>query len=206
MKNNSKPLTFSVLAVALFSFSFFSTAFASDELSKLKELERAMAAPAVDIVQKKPRTRAIVFDGDQTSSPAVQGAATPTAKVNTAIDCNALPPDVRVIPVDFSIQFKIGSAEIAPTSELTLREISKILSLNPERCVLIEGHTDITGNFERNMSLSQDRANSVVTFIVDKTNINRNRLIPIGKGSSEPVKNLDPRDQKNRRVVFKVVG
>ena len=101
---------------------------------------------------------------------------------------------------------ELGSAEVAPASEPTLREIAKILSLNPERCVLVEGHTDATGNAERNLELSHRRAGSVVKFIVEKSGIDRNRLVPIGKGSSDPMKNIDPRDKKNRRVVFKVVG
>lgn len=85
-------------------------------------------------------------------------------------------------------------------------EIAKILALSPERCVLVEGHTDISGNAERNLLLSRERAGSVVQFISDRGGVDRKRLVPVGKGSSDPVKNLDPRDPKNRRVVFKVVA
>ena len=174
------------------------TVLASDDAAKLKELERAMSAPT-DGGKKKYKSRAIVFDNDQP-------AAAAPAEAPKAADCAALPPDVKAVPVDFAIQFKLGSADIAPASEPTLREIAKILSLNSERCVLIEGHTDSTGNADRNMELSHKRADSVVKFIVEKSGIERNRLVPIGKGSSDPMKNLDPRDAKNRRVVFKVVG
>jgi outer membrane protein OmpA-like peptidoglycan-associated protein len=190
----------SLMAALLFAGAGSQLAFASDDAAKLKELEKAMSAPE-EGGKKKYRTRAIVFDNDQ------QAAAPADApKAVGGGDCSAVTPDARAVPVDFAIQFKLGSAEVAPASEQTLREIAKILSLNPERCVLVEGHTDAIGNAERNMELSRDRAGSVVKFIVEKAGIDRSRLVPIGKGSSDPVKNLNPRDPKNRRVVFKVVG
>lgn len=202
------------LLVAAFGAS---ASFADDDSkTKLDELKRAMTAPhenAADIggtdTKKKVRTRAIVFDNEP---PAATAPASPaadlakTAKPAAKTDCGSLPADVKTSAVDFAIQFKVGSADISSASEMTLTEIAKILSLSPERCVLVEGHTDATGNADKNQVLSRERANSVVKYITDKAGIDRNRVIPSGKGSSDPLKNLDPRDPKNRRVVFKVVA
>lgn len=201
MNKSSRVMVSSLMVGLLFAGTGFQGVFASDDATKLKELERAMSAPA-EGGKKKYKTRAIVFDNDQPAT----AAPTEAPKASAGGDCSALPADVKAIPVDFAIQFKLGSADVAPASEPTLREIAKILSLNPERCVLVEGHTDASGNAERNMVLSRERAASVVKFIVEKSGIERNRLVPIGKGSDDPLKNLDPRDSKNRRVVFKVVG
>jgi outer membrane protein OmpA-like peptidoglycan-associated protein len=55
------------------------------------------------------------------------------------------------------------------------------------------------------MALSRDRANAVVIFIATRHGIDRKRFVPVGKGSTETMPNLDARDPKNRRVVFKVV-
>lgn len=176
---------------------------ADDEASKLKELERAMTAPSENAppVKKKVRTRAIVFD----NAPAADAA--PAAAVAAApMDCANLPPDVKASAVDFAIQFQVGSAKISTASEATLGSISKILALAPDRCVIVEGHTDSSGNADKNLALSKDRAASVVNYIADKSGIERKRLVPVGKGSSDPAMNLDPRDAKNRRVVFKVVS
>jgi len=173
---------------------------ADDETSSLDELRRAMTEPSE--APKKKRTRAIVFDGDSAQAPA--GAA--PAAAGGALDCAALPPDVRATAVQFPIQFRPGSANITPASGNTLIEISKILSLTPDRCIIVEGHTDAEGNADRNMALSRDRANSVVKFISDKGAVERRRLVPVGKGSTDPLKDLDPRDSRNRRVVFKVVA
>ncbi len=173
---------------------------ADDETSSLDELRRAMTEPSE--APKKKRTRAIVFDGDSAQAPA--GAA--PAAAGGALDCAALPPDVRATAVQFPIQFRPGSANITPASGNTLIEIAKILSLTPDRCIIVEGHTDAEGNADRNMALSRDRANSVVKFISDKGAVERRRLVPVGKGSTDPLKDLDPRDSRNRRVVFKVVA
>lgn len=201
--NKRTGFVLSMLAAGLLSLSAFSpVAFGAGDESKLKELERAMNAPTEGNIVKKPRTRAIVFDNE----PAQAAAPVNEPKAASVGDCNAISPDVKAIAVDFAIQFKVGSAEVAPASEEILRQIAKVLALSPDRCVLVEGHTDASGNADKNISLSRERAGSVAKFIVEKAGVDRNRLVPIGKGSSDPLKNLDPRDPKNRRVVFKVVG
>jgi len=91
-------------------------------------------------------------------------------------------------------------------SENTLQQIAKILALTPERCVFVEGHTDAIGRPDANMRLSRDRAETVVRFITDRAGVLCSRLITVGKGSTETLKNLSPTDPKNRRVVFKVVS
>lgn len=179
---------------------------ADDDAAKLKELERALSAPQEgaqigSAPQAKRRTRAIVFDNEpQSGAVAAEPAIAAVPK-----DCSSLPPDIKALGVDFPIQFNVGSATVSPASEATLGQIARVLSLSPDRCILVEGHTDATGNADKNLSLSHERANAVVNFISSKNGIDRQRLVPIGKGSSDPLKNLDPRDSKNRRVVFKVV-
>lgn len=187
------------LAIILAFLTSAGIAQASDE-DKLKELERAMNAPS-EAPRPKMRTRAIVFD----NQPGAPAEAPAPATSSGPRDCAALPPDVRSVGVDFAIQFNVGSATVSPASEGTLSQIAKVLALSPDRCVIVEGHTDSTGNYDKNMALSRDRANSVVNFITVRNGIDRRRLVPVGKGSSDPMPNLDSRDSKNRRVVFKVV-
>lgn len=207
---------------------------ADDDAAKLQSLENAVSTPAKGD-KKKYKSRAIVFDADPTvaSAPAApsstraivmdtepkaapvaaqkvpepqKSAASSMARTSRGIDCNALPADLNSVTVDFSLQFEQGKAEVSPASEPMLREIAKILSLNREGCILVVGHNDAVGNPYLNMELSYRRANWVVNFVAEKSGMDRSRLVPIGMGSSEPLKNLDPRDPKNRRVVFMVVG
>lgn len=191
-----------------------------DDQEKLRELERAVRSSPdhAGAAQPKParRTRAIVFENESESPSAEagnvapsnnyqQGNAAPSTTASAMMDCAALPPGVKTIGVDFAIQFNVGSATVSPASERTLSQIARILALSPDRCVIVEGHTDATGNYDRNIMLSRDRAGSVVNFISNRNGIDRKRLVPVGKGSSDTIQNLDPRDPRNRRVVFKVV-
>ena len=174
---------------------------AGDDLSKLKDLERAMTAPSEQPEpKKKMRTRAIVMDNSDSQAEAPAQIGTPAAR-----DCQALSPDVKSVAVDFAIQFDSGSAKVAGASIPVLNEIAKILALSSNRCVLVEGHTDAIGDFNKNMALSSARADSVVNYVVETKGLDRKNLVPIGKGSTDPLKDLNPRDAKNRRVVFKVV-
>jgi outer membrane protein OmpA-like peptidoglycan-associated protein len=141
----------------------------------------------------------------QPEKPAEKTIPGDAEKPAARLGCSNLPPDIKAGAVDFLIQFQVGSAKILPTSEATLDTIAKMLALAPDRCVLIEGHTDATGKAEKNMVLSRERANSVAKYIADKAGIERNNLVPIGKGSSSPLAGLDPNDPQNRRVVFQVV-
>ncbi len=200
MKTFFRPATVAVMSgVVLLAMGSGEAVAADDEAAKLKDLERAMSAPGDgEPGKKKVRTRAIVFD-NAGSAPAGNSPA-------AGLDCANLPPDVRSNAVDFAIQFQVGSAKVSPSSEATLGSIAKILALAPDRCVLVEGHTDASGSADKNMALSKDRAGSVVSYIVEKAGIERKRLVPIGKGSSSPAAGLAPTDPKNRRVVFKVVA
>ena len=201
MKKNSGMMLSRVAAALLLSVVGLGLAQASDD-DKLKELERAMNAPSeTGMVKPKMRTRAIVFDNQQ---PAAEPAAAVVASAGPR-DCASLSPDVKSIGVDFAIQFNVGSATVSPASQGTLDQISKVLALSPDRCVIVEGHTDSSGNYDKNMALSRERAASVVNFISTRNGIDRKRLVPVGKGSSDTMQNLDARDPKNRRVVFKVV-
>lgn len=198
-----------VLALVAGGALISSTAFAAaDDAAKLEELKRAMSAPSSNtdgaMPTPKPRKRAIVFDNEGDKAPAATPSPAKVASAAAASDCAALPPDAKSSAVDFPIQFRPGSAALTPASESTVEQIAKILALSPDKCVLVEGHTDASGSADKNLALSKDRAESVVAFISNK-GVDRKRLVAIGKGSSDLIKNIAATDSRNRRVVFKVV-
>ena len=91
--------------------------------------------------------------------------------------------------------------------------ILKILNAYPKIIVEISSHTDSVGTDQSNMTLSQNRAQSVVNYLIQK-GINPERLVAKGYGESKPIapnSNPDGSDnpegrQKNRRTEFRVVG
>jgi outer membrane protein OmpA-like peptidoglycan-associated protein len=207
--NTFRQSLLACLFTTMFSFGLTFPARADEDSDKLEALQKALKAPATeaeaaDPAKKKRRTRAIVFDNADEPAAAPAGQATRASGGGGAVNCAGVNADTQGVAVDFAIQFNVGSATIAPTSEALLDQIGKILSMNPSGCIVVEGHTDVSGNFEKNMALSASRADSVVKYL--GKSIDSTRLMPLGKGSTQPLKDLDARHPKNRRVVFKVVG
>ncbi|HLF10962.1 MAG TPA: OmpA family protein, partial [Gammaproteobacteria bacterium] len=71
----------------------------------------------------------------------------------------------------------------------------------------IGGHTDSNGSDAYNLNLSQQRANSVLTFLAGQ-GIDRSRLVARGYGEGQPVADngTDAGRERNRRVEFRVLN
>jgi OOP family OmpA-OmpF porin len=104
------------------------------------------------------------------------------------------------------VYFQINSAELKPESYEKLDRLLVVLNNHPEIKIIIEGHTDNTGDAALNKRLSQERVSSVKTYLVSK-GIEKDRLTPIGYGEEKPMydNNTEEGRQKNRRVYFQVV-
>ena len=105
-----------------------------------------------------------------------------------------------------NILFETAKSELLSESFPTLDRLFLLLANYPEMNIEIAGHTDNKGSIENNMKLSQDRANSVLVYLMDK-GIDENRMIAKGYGSSEPIETNDTEEGrlKNRRVAFKIL-
>jgi OmpA-OmpF porin, OOP family len=104
------------------------------------------------------------------------------------------------------IQFDTGKATIKANSNGILDEIVKLLNANPEiKRLSIEGHTDNRGAVEMNNKLSQDRADSVKTYLTSH-GIAASRVEAHGFGPSRPIETNDTNAgrQANRRVEFHI--
>lgn len=110
----------------------------------------------------------------------------------------------RDIQIRRQINFATDSAEIQPTSEPLMAEIADVLLRNPDITrVEIQGHTDNRGRSQANMTLSQNRANSVRAWLIE-AGVNASRLEARGYGDTEPlVPNITSANRaRNRRVQF----
>lgn len=67
---------------------------------------------------------------------------------------------------------------------------------------VVEGHADPIGNARANEILSRRRAEKVRDTLI-QLGAAEERLTAVGKGDQELVNTKDPRDPRNRRVVFK---
>jgi len=104
--------------------------------------------------------------------------------------------------ITHGILFDSGSDKIKGESYKTLADIGQLLTENPDLKLSIEGHTDSDGADDSNMKLSQNRANSARTYLVDTYKIDGNRLEAKGWGESKPIdNNTTPEGKANNRRV-----
>jgi outer membrane protein OmpA-like peptidoglycan-associated protein len=105
-----------------------------------------------------------------------------------------------------TIYFDKSSYDLLPESRIPLDQIVSYLKKNPNIQMKIIGHTDLNGNFEDNMVLSQNRSKSVAAYLIEK-GIGKNRLHTEGRGSKEPIfqEKDDEASKRNRRTEFEVI-
>lgn len=105
-----------------------------------------------------------------------------------------------------NILFDTGKWDIKPESAIEINKIVEFMNEYPKLKLEIGAHTDDVGKDESNMSLSANRANSVVQYIISK-GINTERLTSKGYGETTPVgDNTTPEGRTiNRRVEFKLI-
>lgn len=99
------------------------------------------------------------------------------------------------------VNFLLGSADLTDSARA---ELSKYVAAmqSPQLSAMtfiIEGHTDATGAYARNMDLSQRRAQSVVDYLV-ANGVSSSRLKAEGFGPNQPLAGVSKRSPANRRV------
>lgn len=107
--------------------------------------------------------------------------------------------------IDFKekIQFDDNKATIKAESDSLLHDIAQVIKDNPQvKKISIEGHASAEGNAAHNKTLSQERAKSVLDYLVKKEGIDPSRLASTGWGSEKPIASNDTEEgrEANRRV------
>lgn len=108
-----------------------------------------------------------------------------------------------------NILFETNSANLLPESEKSLNEAGEALSKYPDLRIEIGGHSDTRGAAAANRRLSQARAESVRTYLLDHFSaLREGNLVAKGYGESQPI--TQERNaaelQENRRVELKVLN
>lgn len=103
--------------------------------------------------------------------------------------------------------FDVDKFDLKQESVLELNKLFDLLNSNPKISIEISGHTDNTGNPQKNKTLSENRAKSVYNFLVQK-GINPARLKFAGYGDTKPVapNTTEEGKQLNRRVEVKILN
>jgi len=107
----------------------------------------------------------------------------------------------------YGINFDFNKATLRPDSDPVLQQVAALLKSNPSMTVEIGGHTDNVGTPAYNGKLSQDRADTVKTWLVAH-GIAAGRLTTHGYGYTMPLvaNSSDANRAHNRRVELKKGG
>lgn len=127
----------------------------------------------------------------------------------TAPAAPAAPEKVyKTVEMELNVEFDFDKYNIREQYYSELDDLAKVLMDNPETEVLIVGHTDNRGSYEYNVTLSQNRANSMKTYIVDTHDVKAERIDTVGYSYSKPKTSNDTDEgrQRNRRALARITG
>ena len=101
-----------------------------------------------------------------------------------------------------SITFDGDKDRLSPAYYNYLDQVAKLIRKHRNSRVYLEGHAYQEGTEQKEQSLSQDRADSVLRYLVEKGKVSPDNLYSRGHGSSSPIDTSDTEEarNKNRRV------
>jgi len=104
------------------------------------------------------------------------------------------------------VNFETGKATLEASSHAVLDAAVKVLTDFPSVRVEVSGHTDNRGSREINMALSNERAQTVATYLQEH-GIDASRITTRGAGPDEPIDSNASRSGRanNRRIEFRVL-
>lgn len=121
--------------------------------------------------------------------------------------------DLYLVPIEIgsvvrlnNVYFDFDKWFLRPESFVELDRVVKMLEENPAVEIEMSAHTDSWGSDDYNFKLSDNRAKSVVEYILSK-GIPASRIVSHGYGETKPVVPNDTYDnrQLNRRVEFTIL-
>jgi chemotaxis protein MotB len=113
------------------------------------------------------------------------------------------------VSMENKLLFQTGSWAVNAEGKTAVVEVGKVLAVNPDLSVLIEGHTDddkITGSLgagiENNWDLSTKRATAIVNILSENKGVNKQNLTAAGRGEFAPLMSNETAEgkAKNRRI------
>jgi OOP family OmpA-OmpF porin len=101
-----------------------------------------------------------------------------------------------------SMKFSTAQFELTSTSLDTLQKVKEMIAAVTVTKVVVEGHTDSVGGEEKNMALSQKRAEAVKKYFLSEKSVPEDKLEAKGFGYEKPLTTNKTKEGRamNRRV------
>lgn len=162
-------------------------------------------AEGCDAMQRSARGATSAPAPDSRATPASAAPMPPASAPRTELEKKLiLTGEIRLE----NVYFETESAVLLPESEATLNEAGHSLEHFAALKIEVQGHTDSRGSSAYNHKLSQARAESVRSYLLQHFLLKPDHVVAKGYGESAPeVKEKNDEDrQRNRRVVLKVLN
>ncbi|WP_180069239.1 MULTISPECIES: OmpA family protein [unclassified Acinetobacter] len=174
----------------------------NDDLKKVKQGNLTVNGTEIKLTGKLSNPEDI-----QTTQVRFQSLTPVNFRLNTQLSLNQA--EQQIIDAALKnriIEFESGSAILAASGVQILDEMAVVLKRVRGKKVKILGHTDSSGDADKNIILSQQRADAVKTYLIHK-NIPAESLSTEGLGSNKPVADNTTVEgrKKNRRIEFEVL-
>lgn len=109
------------------------------------------------------------------------------------------------VTFESGVLFAVDQSTITPNAQSKIKELANVFSKYPDSYILIEGHTDASGSDAHNMTLSEERAKAVASYL-QQQNVKNTRIKTAWYGETQPKVPNDTEANKaqNRRVEFAI--
>lgn len=134
-----------------------------------------------------------------------QEAALRQELLNSGVQVKRVGEDQLVLVMENGIGFQTDSSLLNNSIYNSLNGVARVLVEYPDTQLIIEGHTDSTGSDDYNQKLSQQRADSVRSYLVGQK-VASGRLFTQGQGERMPIcdNNTAAGRTCNRRVEISI--
>jgi OOP family OmpA-OmpF porin len=140
-------------------------------------------------------------DNDGVNDNEDKCADTPSTDIVDAKGCSVFIEEQ--VSVNIEVLFANNSSIVNNPSDSQFKEFADFMNRFPETDAVIEGHASASGPAAYNMMISEKRAKSVRSLLVENYGIDASRLTAKGFGESQllDTSNTPAADRKNRRMV-----
>jgi OOP family OmpA-OmpF porin len=109
----------------------------------------------------------------------------------------------ETVTMKLNILYPTGQEKFTDEATAHLNKLASYLKSYPDARLTIEGHSDDTGSDQRNMVVSEKRAEEVKNYLVTKEGVSESQIIVTGFGEQQPLDTNTTKEGRaqNRRVV-----
>jgi outer membrane protein OmpA-like peptidoglycan-associated protein len=179
------------------SFSNEHSAFSSD-LGVFSDEDGDGIEDSLDICPNTPRDTVVNKSGCPIRDDTIYiEPRRKTPSYRTTYSHKALPKRSKIL----DIHFKLNSAVIEQGSRETVRRFVEAVNRTSFSTIVIKGYTDSTGSYEKNIALSQKRAEAVKELMI-QYGIDSDSIKAVGKGPLSPIAPNETEEGRalNRRI------